>query len=273
VTAANKTKSVSSETAAVAVKVLLYDIECTPMIGWTYGPRWEAHMIEIIEEKRIISFAWKWLGETQVRVLALPDFPGYKRNPKSSKALLRELHKLIGQADVVIGHNVDCFDDKMANTELIVNDFTPPPPHKTVDTLKVARSKFAFSSNKLEDLGIRLGVGRKVKHPGWPMWKGCIEGDPKSWAQMRLYNLGDVVLLEAVYRKMRPWMTSHPCMNATDNADRSKCPHCGAPAIQQSRRGWFFTVMGKVMRFQCKACGRWTKGKFVKRMSSWTFKQ
>lgn len=262
---ANKTKLERAETAP---KVLLYDVECSPMLGMTWGPRWESNLIEVLEEKMIISFAWKWLGESQVRCLALPDFKLYSRNRRDNRALIKRLHQLISSADVVIAHNVDNFDDKMANTDFIINGFEPSPPHKTVDTLKVARRKFKFSSNRLGDLGTLLRLGKKVKHPGWEMWKGCLEGDPKSWANMKLYNLGDVVLLEKIYLKMRPWMVDHPVMMVRDGD--FGCPTCLSKRYQA--RGTSLFSGGYRHRFRClnAECKRWFRGSVVK--SKWKFK-
>ncbi len=267
-TVANQTKHV--ERVETAPRVLLYDVECTPMLGYTYGPRWEANMIEIVEEKRIISFAWKWLGKPEVRCLALPDFPGYKRFPKNNAALIRELHKIISEAHIAIAHNIDGFDDKMANTGFIDNETGPASPHKTIDTLKVARSKFAFSSNKLEDLGVRLGVGRKIKHPGWPMWKGCIDGDPKHWANMRLYNMGDVTLLEKVYLKIRPWMTNHPNLSAW--LPMPGCPKCGGGHTgMHVNKKHLISANKKKFTFHCIACGGHSTGTSDK-SGTWHFK-
>jgi hypothetical protein len=55
--------------------VLLYDLETSPNIGYTWGTR-ETDVIKIIHPRQIISIAWKWLGETEVKVLSLPSFPG-----------------------------------------------------------------------------------------------------------------------------------------------------------------------------------------------------
>lgn len=200
----------------------------------------------------------------------MPDFKGYKPgldafmgSPKNNRALVVELHKLFSQADVTVGHNVVAFDDKTSNADFLIHGLKPPPAHRTVDTLKVARSKFKFVSNKLDDLGARLELGRKVRHPGFSLWKGCLNGDPKSWALMKKYNAGDVDLLEKVYLKLRPWMTNHPNMNQ-DEA-RYACPHCqGTKLRNQGKR---MMAGGMKSRYQCQSdgCGKWSTGSVVKR--------
>jgi len=253
---ANQTKSPdATETAA---RILLYDLETSPNLAYTWGV-WQQDVIRVIKHRQIISFAWKWLGEAEGHVLALPDFKGYAKDKENNRELIKALHALFCQADITVGHNVVDFDDKRSNTDFIKHGLTPPPPHKRVDTLKAARAAFDFNSNKLDDLGEFLGVGRKVRHPGIDMWIGCLNGDPESWAQMKKYNLGDVGLLERVYLKLRPWMTGHPNLNPMSKASFT-CPACKSANLQC--RGFIFLSTGKRQRYQCTDCGKWATGRF-----------
>lgn len=263
---ANKTNR--PKPGETAVKVLLFDVESSPNIGYTWG-KFEQNVIEFIKERQIMCFSWKWLGERKIHALAMPMMKGYRRNPDDNRALIIRLHELISQADVVVGHNIDDFDEKMSNTGFIKHGLKPPPPHKTVDTLRFARHKFRFNSNRLGDLGKFLGLGDKVRTGGFDLWKRCLAGDPKAWATMVRYNKGDVRLLEKIYLKERPWMSRHPNMNALDGHDG--CPHCKSRRTHLIRRGWTLSINGgKRMRFRCKDCGKWSSGVFVK--NSWRFK-
>lgn len=248
-------------------KVLLYDEETSPNIGYTWTT-WETNVIKVIQHRQIISFAWKWLGEKKTRCLALPDFPSYALDKRDNRSLIKALHDLFQEADITVGHNVKKFDDRRANTDFLKHGLPPPPPHRQVDTLEFARSKFDFNSNKLDDLGEFLGLGRKVRHPGFEMWEGCLGGDPKSWSLMKKYNIGDVDLLERVYLKLRPWMMRHPNMNAADGAT-DKCPYCRSKSL--TPRGWSISNTGKRPRFKCKDCGKWSVGE-KKDGSPWKFK-
>ena len=239
-------------------KVLLYDVESSPNIGYTWGT-WEQHVIKVIQRRQIISFAWKWLGENKVSVLALPDFKSYRRHPTNNLGLLRELHRQISMADIAVAHNIDEFDDKMSNTDFLLSGFPPPPPHRTVDTLKFARFKFRLNSNKLDDLGQELGVGRKVKHEGFELWDKCLHGDMDAWARMKRYNKGDVALLEKVYLRLRPWMANHPNMSAPDRLDG--CRVCRSRNMKPE--GNRYNQSGKVPRFSCRDCGAWSCGQLV----------
>lgn len=255
----NKTKSVRTETgeqkkARSEARVLLFDVETTPLLGYAYSRR-ETDLIMVLEEKKIISFSWKWLGERQTHVLALPDFPGFKKDNRDNRALILKLHELISSADIVVAHNAN-FDDKMAASDFVTLGLPPTAPHKTICTLKVARAKFKFSSNKLDDLGQRLGLGRKVQTGGFKLWKACMDGDLKAYEKMKAYNRQDVILLEKIYLKMRPWMTNHPALKVREDTNKNPpCPQCDERKLQN--RGFNISRSGRTPRLQCVACGHW----------------
>jgi hypothetical protein len=264
--AANKTDRVSGETAG-RLRVLLYDIESGPNLAWIWGKYEQNALGDFVKERQIISVAWKWLGEKEVHVLALPTLKSYRRDPENNKALIKCLHGLFRKADVTVGHNVNAFDDKMVNTEFAHHGFGPPPPHRTVDTLKIARRYFRFNSNKLGDLGAKFGFGKKVDTGGFKLWEGCLRGDRTSWELMKKYNKRDVVLLEKVYKFLRPWVDNHPDMNMKDL--HVGCSVCRSTNLKP--RGWS-VAKGAVRkrRFQCGDCGKWLTG--VKVGGEWKFR-
>ena len=239
-------------------RALFLDEENSPNISYTWGI-WDQNVIKVLKHRQIFCFAWKWMDEKKIYASALPDFPGYQPGlinyiNQGNWGLMQKLHSVISQADIVIGHNLVEFDDKRARTDLIKNGFMAIPPHKTIDTLKVARSLFDFNSNKLDDLGEFLGVGRKVKHKGFQLWEDCMEGKPTAWRDMKIYNRGDISLLERVYYKLRPWMTNHPNMNPF----KSCCPYCEGTNMHS--RGARRNKIQFVSRFQCQDCGKWANG-------------
>jgi len=166
---------------------------------------------------------------------------------------VKDIWSLFNEADVVVAHNAP-FDTKKSNARFIKHQLSPPAPYKIVDTLKIARQRFSFWSNKLDDLGAYLGVGRKLPHTGWHMWKSCIvDNDPKAWAMMRRYNAMDVSLLERVYDRLAPWDANH--LDLTLFGDRPGCPTCQSTKIQ--RRGFNVAKSRRTERFHCQACGHW----------------
>lgn len=238
-------------------RILLYDVETSPNIAYVWGKYEQNTVGEFIAERQIISIAWKWLGETEVHCASLPMFPAYQKDPSDNRDLMRKFHDVISAADIVVGHNAKDFDERMLNADFLRHGLKPPPPHRLIDTKTFARHKFRFNSNKLDDLGARLGLGRKMRHQGFALWVGCLRGEPKCWEMMMAYNKKDVILLEKLYLKMRPWMQSHP--NVTDYDCNSGCPACGKAKLRP--QGYRVYVGGRRPRFQCEDCGKWCSGK------------
>ena len=140
-------------------RILLYDIETSPNLAWVWG-KYEQNVIEYDREWHMLCFAYKWLGDRTTHVLSLPDFKTYKRDPEDDKELVAALYALFDEADVVIAHNGDSFDQKKAHARFVYHNMTPPAPYKQIDTKKVAKRYFNFDSNKLDDLGsARAGGG------------------------------------------------------------------------------------------------------------------
>jgi len=237
-------------------KVLLLDIETAPSLGWVWK-KWEANVIDFKSDWYILSFAYKWADVDQIYTKGLIDYPGYKRHSENDKALVKDLWKLLDEADIVIAQNGDSFDLPKINTRFLIHGLKPPTPYKTIDTLKIARKAFAFDSNKLDDLGHYLGIGRKLPHTGFHLWRGCMDGNPESWVTMKQYNAHDVELLEKLYYKVRAWDRQHPQVNKGEIVGEA-CPKCASHNIQ--KRGFAYTLQRKKQRYQCRNCAGWFEG-------------
>ena len=233
-------------------KILLLDIETSPNIGYTWG-KWEVDVIEFIQNWHLLSFSYKWLGgKTEVR--ALPDYPCYKAG-SDDKNLIKDLWKLLDEAEIVVAQNGDKFDIRKINTRFLHFKMSPPSPYRTVDTLKIARKHFAFNSNKLNDISQDLGEGEKFKHEGFGLWKGCMAGDKRSWDLMKKYNKQDVELLEKAYRRFLPFAANHP--NMAVYSGEMSCSKCGSSRLQA--RGEIVNRTSQYQRWQCMSCGGWSK--------------
>jgi DNA polymerase III, epsilon subunit and related 3'-5' exonucleases len=234
-------------------KILVYDIETTPSLGWVWG-KYQQDVIEFKEEWHLLCFAYKWLGEEETHVVSLPQFPQYATDPENDFYVVAKLWSLFNEADVVIAHNGNKFDQRKAHARFIIHGFEPPAPYKQIDTLLTAKRYFGFNSNKLDDLGEVLGVGRKVKTGGFDLWHGCMQGNTDAWAKMEEYNKQDVSLLENVYIKLRPWMDNHPGRNIMEGK-LDACPKCGENTLV--KRGIRFNKSTTSQRYKCVSCGGW----------------
>ncbi len=237
-------------------KVLLFDEETAPSLGHFFDLWKEGNIVWTVKDWYMLSVAYKWLGETKVHCIALPDFKPYKPGSEDDKQLILKLWQLFDEADILVAHNGDHFDIKKANARFAFYHLPPPSPYKTIDTYKVAKKYFNFTSNKLDSLGDYLGYGRKRVHTGFNLWKACMAGDPKAWTEMIAYNKRDVVLLEQIYKHFLPWIQGHP--NTAVLKGISGCPNCGSTHLQSRGRG--ITKTGTYQRLQCQDCAAWSHG-------------
>lgn len=221
-------------------KVLFFDIENSPKLIWAWD-LYETNSLKVEEQSKLISFSYKWQGDKHVKVHSL-------RN-NTPKGLLNRLHELLNEADIVVGHNSKQFDTKMVNGFFIHNGLLPTRPYRQIDTLQIAKSRFRFASNHLNDLGEYLGCGKKVKTGGIDLWFKCMAGDKKAWRLMEEYNKQDTVLLEAVYNKLMPWAENQP-----NTYHGLFCPKCGG---EVQFRGPYENhhFIGK--RYRCNKCFSW----------------
>lgn len=250
-------------------KILLYDLETFPNTGYFWAGRtYETNIIEVLEYGGIASVAWKWVGEKTTHCLT-------REGKKNDKHIVRKLRDLFNEADIIVAHNGVSFDTKTTNTNIIkYDDISPPAPVKTIDTKLVAKKYFRFDSNSLDSLAKFLGVGRKLKHKGFEMWKECLEQDsPSAWKDMAKYNKHDVdPLLEGVYEKMLPWISTiqvHPAIIA---GKPDMCPKLGCGGSSLQARGYSITQTGKFRRFQCTKCGGWSKSRTAEKLQKPEYK-
>ena len=241
----------------MGAKLLFLDIETAPIImaSWTV---FDANAVWVERDTFILMASYKWAHEKTVKTVSLPDFPGYAKNKHDDKALCGVLHDLLDRADLVCAHNGQAFDVKKIQSRLIVNGFNKPSPFRVIDTLKIARSAFKFDSNKLDNIGRYLREGRKIPNTGAALWRGCVDGDAKSWATMARYCRQDVALLERVYHRLKSWAPNHPDLRVYDDKDATCCPTCASPNTQ--RRGTAVKLKYKYQRLQCLDCGSWFSG-------------
>lgn len=238
-------------------RTLLYDIETSYIISGNWGI-WDQNAAVVLQDWQILCFAYKWLGEKKVRVIGQDDFQNYVPGKLDDKAVVVELANLFSEADIVIAHNGNSFDQKKVQARMMVHHMDPPAPYKQIDTKVETKRVAAHTSNKLADLNKALGLESKLQAGGISTWTGCMEGDPKSWKKMKTYNKGDIVALEELYLHIRPWMKTHPAMNLlNDNVEG--CPNCNGINLQ--RRGLAHTRTTSYQRFQCTDCGAWTKSR------------
>lgn len=237
-------------------KIYLIDVETAPKLAYVW--RFFKENIgakQVLDHGHIMSFAAKELGS---------DFVIYHENRGADdKNITQRLIEVLDDADIIVAQNGDKFDLPTINGRALVHGLKPPSPYKTVDTLKVAQKEFKFEKNSLEYLAIILGCAPKEQHkkfPGWELWLECLRKNEEAWEEMRTYNIQDVLTLEEIYLKMRPWIRNHPNVAVVDEPVQESCPKCGSVHIK--RRGFTTTSVGKYKRYRCDDCGGWSRSRF-----------
>lgn len=245
------------------MKILFLDIETSPITYTGWGMYDQNHNTDdILEDWKMISAAWGWSDSDTIQAIGWKATTDRAISPLwgfDDRQVVEGLHRQISKADVLCGHNGDAFDIKKFNARCIKLGLKPIPPLPTIDTLKVARKHFKFTSNKLDFIGQFLDVGAKAE-TSKGLWNRVIRGDKKALKEMIKYNKQDVVLLKKIYQKLRPYMQNHPNHNLFK--DKEVCPNCGEAALQSN--GYRVTRTVRYKRMFCQACGAWSRGASVK---------
>ena len=226
------------------MKILFLDLETSPNLAHVWG-LWQQNVAitQLEKSTEVICFGARWLGSDKV------IFKSVHHHGKEK--MLDELHKVMNEADVLIGWNSAAFDSKHIKREFIENSYLPPRPWKELDLMRVVKSQFKFPSNKLDYVAQKLGVGAKVQHTGFQLWLDCMAGDNKAWQMMKEYQIQDVNLLLDLYDILLPWINNHPSMALEDGRS---CQNCGSGDL--AKDGTKLVGGGRVQRYQCRNCGK-----------------
>lgn len=200
---------------------------------------------KIVGDSYVLSWAAGWHGSDEIMYSS--------RGFTSRRKMMRKLYDLMEEADAVITFNGERFDLKIVNQEFMELGWPPPAPYKSIDLLKTMKSRFRGTSNKLAYWLKKLDLGAKVEHRGFQLWIDCMHGDKKAFAEMEVYNIGDVEELEKLYDYVLPWIPNHP--NRSVLAGDVVCDKCGSSDYQY--RGYHTTQAGVYRRCQCNKCGNW----------------
>lgn len=239
----------------MTARILLLDIETAPHIAYVWNA-WKQNIYQKqwLEKGHVMSFAAKWLGDDEIV---------YVENRKSDDLnIITILYDLLDQADIVVAHNGQRFDLPVILGRGVIHGLTPPSPYFIVDTFQTARKELRIVSNSLANLCEEMGLTQKEDHkkfPGFELWLECLRGNDEAWKEMEEYNIADVVSLEELYLRLRPYMKNHP--NVSRANGNVSCPKCGSSNIQY--RGYYYTRAGLCYRrFVCLDCGGWGRVRF-----------
>lgn len=237
-----------------AAKVLIFDIETAPMLGYVWGLfDQNIGLNQLHTDWYVLSWSAKWLGAPEYEVMYADQ-----RNVKdieNDSGILAKIWKLLDEADVVITQNGKRFDVKKLNARFIQHGFNPPSSYRHIDTLVIAKRHFGFTSNKLAYMTDKLCTKYKkldhAKFSGFELWKQCLAGNKAAWAEMEVYNKYDVLSLEELYLKLQPWDKTINFNVYSDNLNHV----CSCGSTEFVKNGFRYSNTSKQQRLICKSCG------------------
>ena len=231
---------------------LFFDIETSPNIGlfWEAGYKKNITTDNIIRERAIICICYKWEDEKEVYALQWDA----KQN---DKRMLEQFIAVANTANELVGHNGDKFDLAWIRTRCLFHGIDMFPTYQTIDTLKVARSKFRFQSNRLNYIAEFLGLGGKIKTE-FNLWKDILlNKDKVAMEKMIKYCKKDVSLLEEVYKLLGNHIAPKTHYGVVFGQDRGSCPECGAGGKNLIKNNTVVTATGLTrIQYKCKVCNK-----------------
>lgn len=257
------THALTAHRMTTRAKVLTFDIETRPMLGYFWAPKTRYVTPEkVIDYGGMMSFAAKWYGHEDVEFRSDRD--------DGHDDMVKRLHVLLDRADIVVGYNSDRFDIKRVNVEFARLGLSEPSPFRSVDLIKTVRRKFDFPYARLDEVSREFGItNRKMSHEGFALWTACINGDDDAWDRMKAYNMQDVRLTEVLYDAMRSWIPNHPNLalwagHDEDGRPKDVCCNCGASELELVPGKSAMTAMTAYALVECQSCRTKMRRNFVK---------
>ena len=231
---------------AVQSKLLVIDIETAPHLGWFWGLFKQNIGINQIEKPgRVLCFAARWHGEDETMFYSEHQRGGAER-------MVRAAHRLMLEADGIVGWNSQRFDCRWLNKEFKQAELRRPAGYKHVDLMRSVKKYQYQPSYKLDYNARFLGLDGKVQTGGFDLWRDCMAGDRDAWKLMEEYNRHDTNLTDEVLTDMRQggWVHGLPNLSVYGG---DVCPDCGSAHLKAD--GYYETRTRLYQQWVCLDCG------------------
>lgn len=181
-------------------RTLTWDLESRPYLAYGYDV-WNTNVRRdaVVRKSSVMCFAAKWYENKDVEFWSMPEH-GYA-------TMVERAWQLLDEADQVISYNGARYDTKKMNAEFARCGLGEPSPYKELDLFQAVRRRFGFMFKGLDDVAKELGLGHKGKVEDW--WATCEQfllGNPDAIAEVRKYNVQDVLLAEQVFDELKDWL-------------------------------------------------------------------
>lgn len=230
---------------------LFFDIETSPNIGlfWEAGYKKNIDYSNIVKERAIICICYKWEDDKEVEGL-------YWDSKQNDKKMLEKFIQVANSATELVGHNGDRFDLAWIRTRCLFHGIDMFPKYTTIDTLKIARAKFRFNSNRLNYIADYLGIGQKIKTE-FTLWKDIIlHKDKIAMDKMIKYCKKDVELLEKVFKLLNNHIEPKTHYGVVYGHYKGTCPECGSEDLIAKEKVVLASGTIKIV-YRCNTCGKY----------------
>lgn len=243
----------------VSNKVLILDVERISGISrqhwWDRGDLKSRYIhYETVERHpRTTIVCAKWYDSPDLIELAEWDKGGRKR-------FLKAVHRVMSQADIICGHNLDAADVPWLAGDLFIEaGLDPLPPFKTIDTLKVLRKVFKSGApfKGLDAFCQIAGIPAKTDRYDAQAMERAVAGSVEDRARLAAYCSGDVVATQALLDFLRPFLPNPPALFVPGKDRLTTCHRCGHDTEPIPRR-YIANVLTYSMRrcVECKSYSR-----------------
>ena len=250
--------SLASELATIAPgvrnRILILDVErldgITLQHWWDRGDLKQRyiHYETVVRQPRTTIVCAKFYDSPDIIRLAEWDKGG-------RKTFLRNIHRLISSANILVGHYIDGADIPWLKNDLHIEAGLPPlPPFKTVDTLKVLRKEFGTGApfKALDAFCQIVGLPSKTgRYDREAMERAVTEKSVEDRQRLLDYCAGDVVAGQGLYDWCRPHIKNHPALFVDGKDKLTVCNRCGHDTEPIARR-----YVANILTYSMRICTR-----------------
>lgn len=204
-------------------KRLFYDIETSFCKGHFWRPGWNQtiHPHQITEYAKIISIHWKWEGHKRVHNL------DWGLEEQCDKKLLEKFITELDKADEIVTHNGKSFDTPWIRTRCLYHNIPMRHTYNEIDTYKLCKKYLNLPSNSLAEVCKYYDLPHKLDAGGINTWIDVVyKKDKKALKHLLKYGDGDIISLEAVFKKLRPYIKPNVQYSVLYGSTKYHCPEC-----------------------------------------------
>lgn len=211
-------------------KILIYDIETSriPAMVWWTGKQYISHD-QLKDEAKIISIAYKWLGDDKITVLTWDE-------NHDDRNMLVEFLKVYNSANMVVGQNNDNFDNRWINARAAKHNLPVNTFVRSFDIQKEAKRLFRLPSYSMKYIAKFFGLELKGEHEGIIMWDKIQSGNAQEQKEylkkMCDYNKQDIVVTEEMFLYLRKYMGQKTHFGVLNGEAKWTCPASGSKNIK-----------------------------------------